>query len=280
MYFIDKLTNRLDKMNSHLCVGLDTQYDKIPKSLRRGKSIHETILDFNKNIISVTNHVTIAYKINTTFYEGFGLEGIKALHDTNMYIKKNFPQIPIFADTKRAEMGNSAEMLKKYIFEWLNFDCLMVTPWFGFDTLKDLMNDKSYGILVYVHDSNQSASDIQDLQLIDGSYVYEKVAELVVKKWNKYGNVIVEAGVTYPIQLKRVRDIVGDNMPILTAGIVNQGGDINDLKGLFGKNHKRLIVNSSRGIIFAGKSGDTYFDDVQKSAENIKDLLWKASIKQ
>jgi len=278
MKFIDKLKNRLNAVHSHLCVGLDTQYDLIPSFIRKNNSISEAIFQFNKKIIEATKHVSIAYKINITFYEGFRLDGIKGLEMTTQYLKNNYPEIPLFADCKRAEMGNSVLMLKKQIFDWLSFDCIMLTPWFGYDSIKDLIQDTNHGILIYVHDSNPSASDIQDLKLNNGKSLYEELTYKIVKKWNKNGNIIVEAGATYPKQLKNVRKIVGEEMPIFTAGIINQGAPLSNLQGVFGKNNQRLIVNSSRGIIFSGKNESTYFKDVKKTSEDLRNKLIKISL--
>lgn len=278
MKFINKLTRRLDFINSHLCVGLDSQYDLLPFFIRKNNSVSRAIFEFNKNIIEATSSISIVYKINIAFYEGFGLEGLQALEATTRYLHKNFREIPLFADCKRAEMGNSVLMLKKYIFDWLSFDCIMLTPWFGYDSIKDLIKDTTHGILIYVHDSNPSAAELQDLKLKNGTALYEDVALRIVNKWNKNGNIIVEAGATYPKQLKNVRRIVGDNMPIFTAGIVNQGAPVENLKGVFGWNNKRLIVNSSRGIIFAGKDKLNYFKDVKKAAENLRDQIMNVSL--
>lgn len=277
MNFIGKLINRLEGIDSHLCVGLDTRYDMIPKQVKRNKSVRKAIFEFNREVISVTNSIAVAYKINTAFYEGYGIDGIKGLFETNKYLRKSFPSIPILADTKRAEMGDSALMIKKQIFDWLDFDCIMVTPWLGYDTVSNLVNDRTHGILVYVHDSNPSAVEFQELGLKGGGYVYEEVARQIVNKWNKFGNVFVEAGATYPKQLRKVRKIVGEDMPILTAGIVNQGGDINNLKGLFGRNNRRLIVNSSRGIIYAGINKKNYFETVGQAAEEIRKKVWEVA---
>ena len=273
MKFIDKLKKRLDTINSHLCVGLDSNYDLIPSEIKSHKKIGQAIFDFNKNIIEATYKLVVAYKINLIFYESCGFEGLKGLRLTTNFLKNNFPEIPLMADCKRAEIDEGVLMLKRQIFDWLGFDCIMITPWFGYDSIKDLLSDTTYGISVYVHDSNPSASDFQDLRLGNGQFLYEKVAEQIVEKWNQYGNVIVEAGATYPKQLKKVRQIVGESMPILTAGIGTQGGKIENLKGLFGESNHRLIVACSRKIIFAGIGKKNYFEAVKKEAEILRHKL-------
>ncbi len=278
MKFIDKITSRLDSINSHVCVGLDSNYERIPEILKKSKSVSQTIFDFNKNVILATHNVAIAYKINLAFYAGFGAEGLEGLRLTNHYLKKHYTDIPILADCKRSEMGESVKMLRQEIVDWLGFDCIMITPWFGFDTVKDLLHDSSLGVCIFVHDSNPTAAEFQDLELTNGKHLYEEVTEHVVKSWNTNGNIFVEAGATYPKQLRRVRQIVGNNMVILTAGVGAQGGKAEDVTGIFGKDGKRLLVNSSRGIIFAGEGKRDYFLAVKEAAEKLRKNLLGISL--
>lgn len=272
MTFSQKLRNKLDKMESHVCVGLDTNYELIPENLKGNKSITDSIFLFNKKIIEATKDITVAYKINMSFYEALGLEGIEALYKTTHFIAANLPETAIFADCKRAEMDHSASMLKRYLIDWLQFDCIMLTPWFGYDSIKDYSEDKKIGILLYAHDSNPSAKDIQDLKLDNGKFLYEFIAEKA-NEWNKNGNFMVEAGATYPLQFRKIRQIVGEDMPILTSGIGPQGASLHSLKGLFGRSGKRLIVSSSRKIIYAGKGKRDYFSEVKKVAESLRKNL-------
>jgi orotidine-5'-phosphate decarboxylase len=170
-------------------------------------------------------------------------------------------------------MDESVMMVKQEIFDWLRFDCILVTPWFGFDTARDYLNDETHGVCVYVHDSNTTAAEFQELELKNGKQVYEEVTERIANVWNINGNVWVESGATYPLALKRVREIVGEDMPILTAGVGAQGGSATVLKGLFGTNGQRLLVNSSRGIIFAGEGKKDYFGEVRTAALNLRNQL-------
>lgn len=273
MKFNQFLINAIETKDSNVCVGLDSRYDRIPDLLKTS-NISESIFDFNKRVVEATHDLTAVYKSNVAFYSGFGAEGLDGLRRTNEWIKENYPDIPLLADCKRSEMGESVKMVKKEIFDWLQFDCVMVTPWFGSDTVRDYLVDESKGVCVYVHDSNPSAVEVQDLELKDGRKVYEVVTELAAGAWNTNGNVFVEAGATYPQQLSQVRKIVGDEMVILTAGIGAQGGKAEDLdKAWFGKNGLRMIVNSSRGIIFAGEGQDDYFSAVRDSASELRNAL-------
>lgn len=268
MKFMQELLHALE-IRGHVCVGLDSRYDRIP-DIVRSRSISQSVFEFNKQVVDATHDLASVYKMNVAFYAGFGSEGLEGLRLTNTYIKQKYSDIPLLADCKRSEMGESVKMVKQEIFDWLQFDCVMVTPWFGFDTVKDYLDNPKHGVCVYVHDSNPTASEFQDLELKDGSRVYEYVTQRIVDHWNINGNVWVEAGATYPNELKRVREIVGDDMPILTAGVGIQGGSVDVLKGLFGKDNQRLLVNSSRGIIFAGEGKKDYFGAVRKAAEDLK----------
>ncbi|MBL8015609.1 MAG: orotidine-5'-phosphate decarboxylase, partial [Candidatus Doudnabacteria bacterium] len=223
MHFNQKLVTALETQDSHVCVGLDSRYDRIPDLIKQGKSISQAIFEFNKNVIEATHDLAAMYKSNVAFYAGFGAEGLEGLRLTNTYLKENYAQIPLVADCKRSEMGESVKMVKQEIYDWLQFDCVMVTPWFGFDTVKDYIADEARGVCVYVHDSNPTAAEFQEAELKDGRQVYELVTERVVTVWNEKGNVFVEAGATYPEALKKVREIVGNDMVMLTAGVGTQG---------------------------------------------------------
>jgi orotidine-5'-phosphate decarboxylase len=270
--FLDLLIGRLERASAPLCVGLDSRYDRIPDAIRSGKSVSQAIFDFNKSVVDLSSDCVTAYKMNLAFYAGFGSEGLKGLRETNAYIKNNYPGIPLFADCKRSEMGESVEMVRREIFEDLGFDCVMVTPWFGYDTIRDYLSKPSHGVLVYAHDSNPSAYEIQDLLVVGRPSpegrdsiaaeslptpmpLYEYVTKKVVEDWNTNGNVIIESGLTYPRALRRVREIAGPDMPLLVAGLGAQGGKAEDLRGLFGTNNRRLFVNVSRGIIFPSGEG-------------------------
>lgn len=276
MKFIDKIISRIEEIDSNVCVGLDSRYDRIPDFIKKGKGVAESILAFNQEVVKASVDVAVCYKSNVAFYSGFGADGLEGLRLTNEWIKKEHPSVPLIADCKRSEMGESVGMVKREIFEWLGFDCVMATPWFGFDTVREYLDDETKGVSIYVHDSNPTAVEFQDLVLKDGRRVYEVVAQKLAKEWNTNGNVIVEAGATYPIQLSRIREIVGEEMVILTAGIGVQGAKAQDLNPKwFGKNGQRMIVNSSRGIIFPGDGKKDYFNEVRKAAISLRDDLRK-----
>lgn len=265
MKFVDDINKHINQTGNHICVGLDTDYTKIPDILKKNNSVEQAIFEFNKNIVDATYSYVAAYKSNMVFYGAFGIEGMKALLKTNEYIKKTYPSIKIVADAKRSEMGNTAECAAKEIFEEFLFDAMTVTPWFGKDTIEAYKKYENNAVFVFCHDSNPSAGDLQDLLLSSGEKLYHHLTNLVVNKWNTSGNILVEAPLTYPTILKEIYDLTDDRQFLLIAGLGAQGGSISDLN-MFRKK-KNFIVNASRSIIFAS----TGVDFAEKAAEKAKD---------
>lgn len=243
-----KLIKLINKKNTKLIIGLDVNIEKLPKIFIKDE---KNIFFYTKNIIDSTIDLTIGYKINNSFYERLGKNGIKLIYKINEYIKKKSKEIFIFADIKRAEIGEGVNNLKKFYFDYLNFDYIMLVPWFGLDSFHNLINLKNKGISIYLHDSNPSASEIQDIKLKNNLPLYLELINLYKrKKLIPSDNIIFELGATYLQQLKLTRKYLGEQQLILTTGIGPQGGKIEDLKGLFGENNSRLIISISRSIIF------------------------------
>lgn len=231
--------------NTNLIIGLDVNYKINP--LNSKNKIH--FFKYLKIIIENTYDLVVGYKVNISFFECLGLEGLKYIKKINKLIKKIDKKLIIIADAKISEIEQGVFNLKKKFFDYLDFDYIGVSPWFGSDTIKPFLNNINKGICVYVHDSNKSASEIQDLTLKNNQKLYEFIAFLI-KKIDINDNIIYEAGLTYPKQLKKIRKIIGDEKLILTTGIGVQGGKIEDLKGLFGKKNSNLLVSISRAIIY------------------------------
>jgi len=274
--FHQQLINSIEKKDSCVCVGLDSRYDLLPSFIKSSKSMSQSIFAFNKEIITVTHEHAAAYKSNVAFYAGFGAEGLEGLRLTNVFLQENYPDIPRLADCKRSEMGESVRMVKQEIFEWLGFNCVMVTPWFGQDTIRDYVSDKTFGVCVYAHDSNPTAPEIQAVRLENGQLLYEYLCERIVKHWNTNDNIFIEVGATYPEAFRNSRKVIGEDMIMLTAGVGKQGGAVADLQGSFGKHSRRILVNSSRGIIFAGTESDSpkqYFEKARKAAIQLQEEI-------
>ncbi len=249
--FVEELKKEILSKKSNICVGLDSDIDKIPQSARE-KNTKDTLFGFNKKIIDATADITVAYKLNLAFYYSLGTEGYEAAIKTNKYIKEKYPNIKILADVKKSEMLRSAELVAKEMFEVFKFDAFTQTPWFGYDTIKPFLSYANNAVFVICHDSNPSAGDLQDVKLANGDFLYEHVTKLVTK-WNSSGNILIEAPLTYPEILKKIVKIGEEDEFYLLAGLGAQGGNINTLK-IFNKSN--FLVSASRSIIFASSGND------------------------
>jgi len=238
MTFIEKLDAAVSKNNSLVCVGLD-------------QGTHE----FDKIILDATNQYVCVYKLNFAFYEANGVNGWSDLKKTVEYLKKNHPQIPLIADAKRGDIGSTNQAYAKAIFDELGFDAVTVNPYVGREGLQPFLDRADNGIIILCKTSNPGSGEFQDLSTGSRQALWQKVAENVVRDWNKNHNCLLVVGATYPEELAQVRKIVGD-MTLLVPGIGAQGGEV-EATVKAGLNSKKagIIINSSRGIIFADNPG-------------------------
>ena len=236
-----------------LCVGLDSDFQKIPEAIRQA-GVGETIVAFNRAIVDATKDLVCSYKPNPAFYESHGDEGWKALRETIQYIRDQAPDVPVILDAKRGDIANTNEAYAKSAFDHLHADAITVQPYLGSEPLAPFFDRKDKGVIVLCHTSNPGAGEIQNL-MMDGEPLYKVIARLATTKWNANGNCCLMVGATYPEKLAEVRKIAGD-MPILIAGIGAQDGDLEKTihAGLAGR--KGLMVNASRSIIFASDGAD------------------------
>jgi len=246
-----------------VCVGLDSEFDKIPQSAHqsgneRAVSVSNTIVAFNRRIVEATKDLVCAYKPNAAFYEAHGDEGSAALQRTIADIHAIAPDVPVILDYKRGDIGNTNTGYVEAAFNFMHADAVTVHPYLGAEALKPFLEKTDKGIIVLCRTSNPGAGEFQDLRIFveEGMNthtlpLYQVVAENIAKKWNTNGNCAVVVGATYPNELREIRRIVGD-MPILIPGIGAQGGDVEKTVSA-GKDSRRqgMIINSSRGIIFA-----------------------------
>lgn len=244
-----------------ICVGLDTDYEKIPAYIKNDR-IRQSLFLFNKAIIDATKDLVCAYKPNTAFYEKYGSEGIAALEDTIEYIRVDCSdyEVPVILDAKRADIGNTNDGYVAFAFDHLKADAITVHWSMGSEAMKPFLERKEKGIIVLCRTSNHGAEEFQDLPVVVGynhsKKLFEIVAETVQDKWNYNNNCLLVVGATYPEELKLVREIVGD-MPILVPGVGKQGGILSDvLSNGLTKNRRSLIVNSSRDVIYASSGED------------------------
>ena len=245
MIFKEKLKNIVHKNNSLLCVGLDIDKEKMPKFLFEGDK--DPFFVFNKSIIDATKDVVCAYKLNMAFYEALGKEGFELLEKTVNHVPKD---VFVILDGKRNDIGNTAKKYAKSIFQNLNADSTTINPYLGEDGIIPFLEYKNKCSFILCRTSNPSAGDLQDIKS-NGAPLYQLVAKKI-KEWNTNKNCGAVVGATYPDELKTLRKILGNNIPILIPGIGAQGGDLKlSVKYGTNKDGKMAIINSSRGIIYS-----------------------------
>jgi len=249
-----------------VCVGLDSELDKIPKVVQFLHRIGNTITVFNRAIVEATQDLVCAYKPNLGFYVAYGTEGLEALRVTISDIHDIASSVPVILDAKFGDIGNTSALYAQMAFDYLQADAVTVHPYLGVESLQPFLCRIDKGIFVLCHTTNPGAGEFQDLQIQMGPIlvndepmsrpIYQIVAENVAHKWNKNGNCALVVGATYPKELAEVRRIVGD-MPILIPGIGAQGGDVEktvpaskDSRG------QGMIINASRSIILASSGAD------------------------
>jgi orotidine-5'-phosphate decarboxylase len=243
-----KLFENIVKKRSFLCVGLDSEIEKIPSFLLKEK---DPIFEFNKRIIDATHEFTVAYKPNVAFYECYGAKGWTSLELTVRYLKDNYPDIFLIADAKRGDIGNTSKMYAKAFLENMPFDAITVAPYMGEDSVTPFLSHYEKWVILLALTSNKGAVNFQ-YHNEDGIKLYERVLA-VSQKWGTINNLMFVVGATRAEMLKDIRKLVPDHF-LLVPGIGAQGGSLAEV-AKYGLNSKcGLLVNSSRGIIFADTS--------------------------
>lgn len=245
-----ELFEQIKEKRSFLCVGLDTDKTKIPAHLL---DTEDPIFEFNKAIVDATHDLCVAYKPNLAFYESEGIEGLKSLEKTVNYIRENYPELFLIADAKRGDIGNTSKMYAKAFFEHMNFDSVTVAPYMGEDSVTPFLSYENKWVILLALTSNKGAFDFQFMEE-DGSRLFEKVLE-TSKEWGTPENMMYVVGATKAESLTDIRNIIPDSF-LLVPGVGAQGGSLAEV-AKYGINNKcGLLVNSSRGIIYAGKDKD------------------------
>lgn len=237
-----------------LCVGLDSDYAKLPEHLKK-TSITEALYQFNRKIIEATAEYCCAFKPNSAFYEGYGLAGLEALIKTNQFIREKYPDIPIILDAKRGDIGNTNGGYVKAVKEVFRSDAVTVHPYLGKEALKPFLDDADLGVIVLCHTSNPGAGEFQELA-VNGTELYKQVAAQVNNSWNTNQNCALVLGATFPEQLAQVRAIAPE-LPFLIPGIGAQGGDlVKTITNGLDQKGAGIIINVSRSIIYASSQTD------------------------
>lgn len=242
------LFEQIKKKKSFLCVGLDSDIAKIPAHLQQ---VTDPVFEFNKAVIDATAGVTIAYKPNIAFYESRGVEGWQSLEKTVTYIRQQYPEIFLIADAKRGDIGNTSQMYAKAFLETLNFDAITVAPYMGEDSVTPFLQYPEKWVILLALTSNKGAFDFQ-FREDKGVKLYEAVLRKS-QEWGDKQNMMYVVGATKAEMLGGIRDIVPDHF-LLVPGVGAQGGSLQEVAKYGMNSHCGLIVNSSRGIIFADKT--------------------------
>ena len=242
-----QLINQIQLKKTYLCVGLDTDFEKIPKHLQ---SHPDAIFEFNKQIIDATKDLCVAYKINTAFYEVLGSKGWDIMEKTVNYIPKEHFTI---ADAKRGDIGNTSTQYAKAFFETLSFDAVTVAPYMGADSVRPFLEFDSKWAIVLGLTSNSGSKDFEQ-QKIGDHFLYEEVLK-TVSTWGTKSNLMFVIGATKASLLADIRTIIPDNF-LLVPGIGFQGGSLEDVSKYGLNKDCGLLVNASRAIIYASEKED------------------------
>ena len=298
MTFIEKLSRAAEKNKSWLCVGLDPDIARIPRHLG---SDSDALLKFNKAIIESTADLVCAYKPNSAFYESLGADGMRVLSET---IKAIPDHIPVILDFKRGDIGNTAAMYARSAFEYFGADAVTVNPYLGYDSLEPFLKYREKGVFILCLTSNRSSADIQkQIMLIDelpslenisprakaktlaefikcsSLNVYTHIARLAMQ-WDVNGNAGLVVGATSPAELEKIRELVGDDMPILIPGVGTQGGDLqNAVRSGSNIEGNLAIINISRGIIYSGGE-ESFKEAVRQKAISYREAIYDFSIQK
>lgn len=256
------LTSQIHKKKSFLCIGLDTDLEKIPPHLFQEE---DPIFAFNKAIIDATHQLCVAYKPNIAFYEAYGLKGWKALEKTINYLNENYPEIFTIADAKRGDIGNTSTRYAKAFFEELGFDSLTIAPYMGRDSVEPFLKFKDKHTILLALTSNDGAFDFQT-KIVNGTELYKTVIE-VSRTYQNNKNLMYVVGATKASYLADIRKIVPDSF-LLVPGVGAQGGNLFEVCRYGMNKDVGLLVNSSRGIIYASNG----VDFAEAAANNAKKL--------
>lgn len=259
----ENLIKQIHKKNSFLCIGLDTDLEKIPTHLLKEE---DPIFAFNKAIIDATQHLCVAYKPNIAFYEAYGIKGWKSLEKTIQYLNTNYPEQFTIADAKRGDIGNTSTRYAKAFFEEFSFDSITIAPYMGKDSVEPFLAFENKHTILLALTSNEGAFDFQT-KMVNGKELYKTVLE-TSKTYTNSKNLMYVVGATKANYLVEVRKIVPDNF-LLIPGVGAQGGSLKEVCHYGMNKNVGLLINSSRGIIYASKEND-FADAAKQKAEELQ----------
>lgn len=256
-----QLFNQIKQKQSFLCVGLDTDINKIPQELL---AMEDPVFEFNKQIINKTAQYAVAYKPNTAFYEVYGTKGWLSLERTIQYIHNNYPEIFVIADAKRGDIGNTSANYAKAFFNTLKADALTVAPYMGKDSVEPFLNFEDKWVVLLALTSNAGSKDFQYLSVGD-KMLHQQVLQTATT-WADSEKMMFVVGATHPEELGEIRKMLPDYF-FLVPGVGAQGGDLQAVAKNGLNNECGLLVNSSRGIIYASNGSDFAIRAGEKAKE-------------
>lgn len=242
-----ELTFSIRSKGTYLCVGLDTDLEKLPAHLRSGG---DPVFEFNRRIIDATKDHCVAYKINTAFYEAMGVKGWDAMERTVNYIPSSHFRI---ADAKRGDIGNTSTQYARAFFEAMPFDAITVAPYMGWDSVRPFLEYKNKWTIVLGLTSNPGSADFE-LQRLEGEYLYERVLTTVAG-WGSPDNLMFVIGATQAEAFAQVRRLTPDHF-YLVPGVGAQGGSLQDVSKKAMNKDVGLLVNASRAVTYASGGED------------------------
>ena len=251
------------KKKSFLCVGLDIDLEKVPAQFQNSPT---ALVDFSKAIIDATAPYAVAYKPNIAFFETYGVEGMAALKEVIDYLNQNHPEVFTIADAKRGDIGNTSTRYAKAYFETLGFDSITVAPYMGKDSVEPFLAFKDKYTILLALTSNPGSADFQRISS-DGTALFEKVLA-TSKTWEGSEQLMYVVGATQADALQKIRGIIPDAF-LLVPGVGAQGGSLEEVARYGLNDNVGLLVNSSRGIIYASQ-GDDYAEAAATAAKNLQ----------
>ena len=262
-----QLIEQIKTKKSFLCVGLDTDLKKVPQHLLND---NDAIFTFNKNIIDATAKYCVAYKPNLAFYEAFGVKGMIAFEKTVNYLNKCYPDHFIIADAKRGDIGNTSKMYARTFFEEYDVDALTVAPYMGEDSVTPFLGYEGKWVILLALTSNKGSNDFQLTTSPDGERLFEKVIR-TSRKWGNDDNMMFVVGATQGKMFEDIRKVAPDSF-LLVPGVGAQGGSLEEVCCYGMTKDCGLLVNSSRGIIYAS-SGEDYAEVAGQKAKELQEQM-------
>ncbi|MCK5821501.1 MAG: orotidine-5'-phosphate decarboxylase [Bacteroidales bacterium] len=246
-----EIYQEIHKKKSFLCVGLDSDIQKLPAVV---KNDPDPIFRFNKEIVDATHEYAVAYKPNLAFYEALGSKGLISLEKTVDYIRSVDPSLFIIADAKRGDIGNTANQYARAFFVHFDFDAITLSPYMGRDSIEPFLDYPDKWVIILALTSNRGAEDFEKKQLIGSTFLYEEVIQSSMS-WGNPDNLMFVVGATQSEYLQSIRELAPDNF-FLVPGVGAQGGDLESVIESGQNSTGGLLINSSRGIIFASDEAD------------------------